>query len=227
VVAYNQGTETGLSNSKILLLLFAVATALAQATAQASNEPEKKDELGLVIGATVLPSQTLGSGISTSPGSLIFTPSLALGAEFDRGLTASQHLRILAGVDFLASPLDVKLDQRSVNAIPEYAYIFLTPHVRVKFHPTGAISPWFLLGGGYTRYAESAPPGGLRAATNTGALEFGGGIDTAPVRRVWKIPVGFRLEVRDFYTGHPNYNLPVSGNLQHNIVFTGGLLVGF
>jgi hypothetical protein len=84
-----------------------------------------------------------------------------------------------------------------------------------------------LLGGGYTRYAESAPPGGLRAATNTGALEFGGGIDTAPVRRVWKIPVGFRLEVRDFYTGHPNYNLPVSGNLQHNIVFTGGLLVGF
>jgi hypothetical protein len=97
----------------------------------------------------------------------------------------------------------------------------------VKFHPTGPISPWFLLGGGYTRFAESAPPGALRVATNTGALEFGGGIDTAPVRRVWKIPIGFRVEVRDFYTGQPNYNLPVSGNLQHNIVFTGGLLVGF
>ena len=216
-----------MSNSKILLLLFAVVTALAQATAQESNEPAKKDELGLVIGATVLPSQTLASGISANPASLTFRPSLALGAEFDRGLTASQHLGILAGVDFLASPLDVKLDQRPVNAIPEYAYIFLTPHIRVKFHPQGAISPWFLLGGGYTRYAESAPRGALRAATNTGALEFGGGIDTSPVRRVWKIPIGFRLEVRDFYTGQPNYNLPVSGNLQHNIVFTGGLLVGF
>jgi hypothetical protein len=219
--------ETGLSNKKIVVFLFEVATALAQATAQVGNEPEKKHELGLVIGATVPPSQTVPSGISTNPGSLTFTPSLALGAEFDRGLTASQHVRILAGVDFLASPLDVKLDQRPVNAIPEYAYIFLTPHIRVKFHPTGPISPWFLLGGGYTRFAESAPPGALRVATNTGALEFGGGIDTAPVRRVWKIPIGFRVEVRDFYTGQPNYNLPVSGNLQHNIVFTGGLLVGF
>ena len=216
-----------MSNRKILVLLFAVATALAQAAAQASNEPKKKDELGLVIGATVIPSQTLASGVSANPASLTFTPSLALGAEFDRGLTASQHLGILAGVDFLASPLDVKLDRRPVNAIPEYAYIFLTPHIRVKFHPTGAISPWLLLGGGFTRFAESAPPGGLRTATNTGALEFGGGIDTAPVRRVWKIPIGFRLEVRDFYSGQPNYNLPVSGNLQHNIVFTGGLLVRF
>ena len=217
----------GLSNSKILLLLFAIASALAQATAQASNEPEKKDELGLVIGATVAPSRTLASGISANPESLTFTPSLALGAEFDRGLTASQHLGILAGLDFLASPLDVKLDQRPVNAIPEYAYIFLTPHIRVKFHPKGAISPWLLLGGGYARYAESAPPGAQRAATNTGALEFGGGIDTTPVRRVWRIPIGFRLEVRDFYSGQPDYNLPVSGNLQHNIVFTGGLLVGY
>lgn len=209
------------------MFLLAVATATAQATAQASNEPKKKDELGLVIGATVIPSQTLASGVSANPASLTFTPSLALGAEFDRGLTASQHLGILAGVDFVASPLDVKLDRRPVNAIPEYAYIFLTPHIRVKFHPTGAIAPWLLLGGGYTRFAESAPPGGLRTATNTGALEFGGGIDTAPVRRVWKIPIGFRLEVRDFYTGQPNYNLPISGNLQHNIVFTGGLLVRF
>ena len=216
-----------MSNKKIVVFLFAAATALFPVTAQASNEPEKRDELGLVIGATVPSTQTLANGISASPASLTFRPSFALGAEFDRGLSASRQLGVLAGVDFLASPLDVKLDQRLVNAIPEYAYIFLAPHIRVKFHPTGAISPWFLLGGGYTRYAESAPPGGLRAATNTGALEFGGGIDTAPVCRVWKIPVGFRLEVRDFYTGHPHYNLPVSGNLQHSIVFTGGLLVGF
>src|SRR5260370_20957641 len=159
--------ETGLSNRKILVLLFAVAIALAQATARASNEAWKKHELGLGIGGAVPPRQTLASGISANPASLTFTPSLALGAEFDRGLTASQHLAILAGVDFLASPLDVKLDQRPVYAVPEYAYIFLTPHIRVKFHPTGAISPWILLGGGYTRFAESAPPGGLRTANNT------------------------------------------------------------
>lgn len=216
-----------MSKRRILVLLFAVATALAQATAQANNEPEKKNELGLVIGATVTPSQTVASGIVANPGNLTFTPSLALGAEFDHGLTTSRHFGILAGVDFLASPLDVKVDQRPVNAIPEYAYIFLTPHIRVKFHPTKAISPWLLLGGGYTRFAETPPFGAPKTAVNTGALEFGGGIDTASVLRVWKIPIGFRLEVRDFYTGQPNYNLLVRGNLQHNIVFTGGLLVGF
>ena len=129
----------------------------------------------------------------------------------------------------MASPLDVKLDQRPANVIPEYAYIFLTPHVRVKFHPDGAISPWLLLGGGYTRYTESRPPAvtAFKAGTNTGALEFGGGIDTGAIHRFWKVPIGFRLEVRDFYAGTPNYNLPVSGNMQHNVVFTGGLLIKF
>ena len=209
------------------MVLLAFMSSLPHASAQAANDAQKKNEVGLVIGATVTPSQQLASGISATPQTLTFKPSLALGTEFDHRLNASEGLGILAGLDFLASPLDVKLDQRSVNAIPEYAYIFLTSHIRVKFHPKGAISPWFLLGGGYARYAESAPPGGLRTATNTGALEFGGGIDTTPVRRVWKIPIGFRLEVRDFYAGQPNYKLPVSGNFQHNIVFTGGLLVGF
>jgi len=216
-----------LSYREVVALVFAVAATLLQATAQTSNEREKKNELGLVIGATVTPSQTLASDISANPRTLTYKPSLAMGAEFDHRLNGSKRLGILAGVDFLASPLDVKLDERPVNAIPEYAYIFLTPHIRLKFHPEGPISPWLLLGGGYTRYAESAPPGGLRTATNTGALELGGGVDAAPVARVWKIPIGFRLEIRDFNTGQPNYNLPLSGNLQHNVVFTGGLLVGF
>jgi hypothetical protein len=215
-----------LSNKKIVFL-FAVAGTLLPATAQTSVEREKIYELGLVIGATVTPSQTLASGISANSRTLTFTPSLAMGAEVDHRLNRGRRLKMLAGVDFLASPLDVKLDERPVNVIPEYAYIFLTPHIRAKFHPQGTISPWVLLGGGYTRYAESAPAGGLRAATNTGALELGGGVDTAQVARVWKIPIGFRLEVRDFYTGQPNYNSALSGNLQHNVVFTGGLLVGF
>jgi hypothetical protein len=222
-----QPTKTELSNKTIVVLVLSVAAALLPAAAQTSDEREKSNELGLVIGATVTPSQTLASSISGNPRTLTFKPSLAVGAEFDHRLNRSKRLGILAGVDFLASPLDVKLDERPVNVIPEYAYIFLTPHIRAKFHPQGTISPWLLLGGGYTRYAESAPPGGLRAATNTGALELGGGVDTAPVARVWKMPIGFRLEVRDFYSGQPNYNLPLSGNLQHNVVFTGGLLVKF
>ncbi len=35
---------------------------------------------------------------------------------------------------------------------------------------------------------------------------FGGGVDTRTVIHVLKIPIGFRVEVRDFYSGLPNYN---------------------
>ena len=124
----------------IVAFLFAFATLIPYAKAQASGEA-KKNEVGLVIGATVTPSQTLASGISATPRTLTFNSSLALGAGFDHRLSTSKRLAVLAGVDFLASPLDVKLDQRPPSAIPEYAYVFLTPHLRVKFHPNGAISP--------------------------------------------------------------------------------------
>ena len=36
---------------------------------------------------------------------------------------------------------------------------------------------------------------------------------------------GRKLEVRDFYAGQPN--LPIRGSMQHNVAFTGGLLIKF
>jgi hypothetical protein len=92
-----------------------------------------------------------------------------------------------------------KVSQQSQNAIGQYAFIFPTPHVRVKFHPAGAFSPW---------------------------LSFGGG-DTRPIVHILKIPIGFRIEVRDFYSGLPNYNQKVTGNLQNNLSFNGGFLIRF
>jgi hypothetical protein len=208
----------------VLVLMLSLAAWLPHAQAQAKNE------IGLVIGATVTPSQTLSGVTPPSSATLAFKPSLALGAEFDRRFHAGKHIVILGGVDFLASPLDVKLDQRPTSVTPEYAYVFLTPHIRVKFHPNGPLSPWLLFGGGYARYAEATPPGlatAFKAGTNTGALEIGGGVDTHVILHVLRVPIGFRFEVRDFYAGLPNYNLPVSGSLHNNVVFTGGLLIKF
>jgi hypothetical protein len=224
-----ESTGVEMSKKTVLILLVAFMTWLPHANAQAANDTQKKNEVGLVIGATVTPGLTLASGISATPRTLTFKPSLALGAEFDHRLNASQGLGVLVGLDFVASPLDVKLDQRPPNVIPQYAYLFLTPHIRVKFRPNGAIVPWLLLGGGFARLTGVAPSTAIafKAGTNTGALVFGGGIDTGIVHRFWKIPVGFRLEVRDFYSGQANYNLPLSGSMQHNIVFTGGLLIKF
>jgi hypothetical protein len=48
---------------------------------------------------------------------------------------------------------------------------------------------------------------------------LGGGIDTRAILHVSKIPIGFRVEVRDFYSGSPNHNRAVNGS-QNNVVFT-------
>ena len=212
-------------------LIMAVAFVSAPALAQ------EKNEVGLVIGGIVTPSQSLSPGASlVGPGGAVlsnrdisFDPSLTLGAEYDRTLALKRKFAIDGGADFLASPFDVKVSQQSQNAIGQYAFIFLTPHVRVKFHPGGTFSPWLSFGGGYARFLEKAPTAGpsFKPGTNTGTFVFGGGVDTRTVIRVFKIPIGFRIEVRDFYSGLPNYNLKVTGNLQNNLTFTGGLLIRF
>ncbi len=215
-------------------LFMAVALWSVPALAQ---ERQERNEVGLQIGGIVTPSQGLTQGASLiGPGGttlptqdLPFNSSLTLGAEYDRAVVHRHKFAIDGGVDFLASPLDVKLSQKSQNAIGQYAFVFLTPHVRLKFHPEGAFSPWLLFGGGYARFRESAPTAvpSFKGGTNTGTFVFGGGVDTRPVIRIRKIGVGFRFEVRDFYSGLPNYNVNVGGGLQTNLAFTGGLLLKF
>lgn len=198
---------------------------------------QEKNEVGLVIGGVVTPSQTLSPGASIigPTGSVLPTrsitldSSLTLGAEYDRHLALKGRFGIDGGVDFLASPYDVKLSQQSQNVIDQYAFLFLTPHVRVRFHPSGAFSPWVSFGGGYARFLEKAPIAApsFRPGTNTGTFVFGGGVDTRTIVHVLKIPIGFRIELRDFYSGLPDYNQKTIGNLQNNLAFTGGLLIRF
>jgi len=212
-------------------LIMAVAFLSVPALAQ------EKNEVGLVIGGIVTPSQTLSPGVSLiGPGGTVlpnrditFDSSLTLGAEYDRTFVLKQKFAIDCGADFLASPFDVKVSQQSQNAIGQYAFIFLTPHVRVKFHPNGVFSPWLSFGGGYARFLEKAPTAApsFKPGTNAGTIVFGGGVDTRTVVHLLKIPIGFRIEVRDFYSGLPNYNQTVTGNLQNNLAFTGGLLIRF
>src|SRR6266481_5788754 len=145
--------------NRIKLLIGLVAAISFWSLPALAQERQERNEVGLVIGGIVTPSQTLSPGASLiGPGGtalpnrdITLDSSLTLGAEYDRTLVVKQKFAIAGGVDFLASPLDVKLSQQSQTAIGEYAFIFLTPHVRVKFHPDGVFSPWLSFGGGYAR----------------------------------------------------------------------------
>lgn len=206
----------------VSVLLFCISLCAMPEGLRAENTT--RNEVGLVIGATITPDVTLAAG-----GSLQYNPSLALGVEYDRRLFSYHHATLLTGVDFLASPLDVKLSSPPANVTPNYAYIFLAPHVRVNFNAEGTLQPWLLFGGGYTAFTAARPSTATSysGGTNTGTLEFGGGVDTKPLVHLVGIPIGARLEVRDFYSGQPNYNQLVPSGLQNNVVFTGGLLIRF
>ena len=213
-----------------LACIFAAVISSTCVAQSASTQSISKNEIGLVIGATETPNIGLRRG-----GNINLNSSLALGAEYDR-LLLGQHTALYAGIDFLASPLDVKLSRPLSDVSPEYAYLFLTPHVKVKFNATGALQPWLLLGGGYADFAPARPQTGnvnVAGHGSTGTLEFGGGIDTKPLVRLKGIPklgtlpIGARFEVRDFYSGQPDYGVRTNSSFQHNLAFTGGLVLHF
>ncbi len=209
---------------KILLCLL-----LSGWTAGALADSAQKNEVGLVIGATLTPDVGLARG-----GEVKLDPSVSFGVEYDR-LLLDRGIGLYGGVDFLASPFDVKASNPAAGISPEYAYLFLTPHVRVKLHPGGALEPWLLLGGGYANFAPKQPADSevvVTGAGSTGALVFGAGIDTRPIvhLRLPLLPglsVGGRLEARDFVSGQPKYGVPTSSSVQHNVNLGGGLLLRF
>lgn len=211
-------------------VLFGLAFLSATAVLAQAGEGPRKNEIGLVIGATETPGIGKSSG-----GTINLNSSLVLGAEYDRQLLG-KRTTLFVGADFLASPADVKVSYPPSVVSPEYAYLVLSPHIKVKFNSNRALQPWLSFGGGYADFSPASPRAGnvdVKGQGNTGALEFGGGVDTwsliqfkgVPLLR--NLPIGGRLEVRDFYSGQPHYGVETRGDFQNSLAFTGGLLVRF
>lgn len=76
------------------------------------------------------------------------------------------------------------------------------------------------------RKGSTETPNTNRIGTNRGAVQFGAGLDLrTPVKILF--PIGLRVEVRDFYSGKPNYGANASDGYQHNVVFSGGFTLHF
>jgi hypothetical protein len=207
----------------IAMLLLVYGTTVLSGRAQDNHA----NELGLLLGAAVTPELAL----SAPPGARIdFAAGLTFQATYARRLFAVPLAQLSLEFPLLAAP---SVDTRSTNVdVPsEYASLFITPGLRVKFAPASPLSPWFSVGGGYARFDEAKQrqdnsPNPGRIGRNTGALQFGGGMDIrTPVSIL--LPISLRLEVRDIYSGKPTYNTDTGGSLQHNLVFSGGFVVHF
>jgi hypothetical protein len=156
--------------------------------------------------------------------------------QFDRGTTYQATLawrvwrtdaaQLSIEVPFIASPAFTVVPPRA--SVPlEYASLYLTPGIRVTVLPRAQVSFFGAIGGGYARYSESRlkadrSPNPDQRDTNAGALQFGGGVDVRAFG--W---LGFRGELRDVYTGAPNFSLATPGPGVHNVIGSGGLVVRF
>ena len=183
----------------------------------------QKHELGLMLGVNSGPKRDFEL---PSPGSLSVDSGITYAANYGVRLSGGGAAALYFEIHFAATPLQ---DVASGNpTIPrDYASLFLTPGLRVKFAPGFFVSPYIAAGGGYALFEQSSnlpdgtPNPGPRQ-THRGAIDVGGGVDV----RVWRW-LALRGEVRDFYSGNPSYNVAVSGSRQHNIVASGGFVLRF
>lgn len=188
----------------------------------------------------------LGSGAVDAGAQTRFNVGLLLGStratdegtvlQFDRGTTyqatfawrvwRNDPLNLSIEVPFIASPA-FTVGARGPALPLEYASLYLTPGIRITFLPNAPVSFFGAFGGGYARYSESKlkadrSPNPNQRDTNTGAVQFGGGIDVRGFG--W---LGFRGELRDVRTGVRNFSIPTPGQQVHNVIGSGGLVVRF
>jgi opacity protein-like surface antigen len=171
-----------------LLLLSAFAiTSFAQEDAAHKNEPD----FGLggipALSRSNTPSLDAGSGV-------------AFQVIYGRLLLSGHNLGLYGEFNFLASPLR-DVSSSVPTATHDFASLYLTPGIRVKFKPASRISPYAVAGGGYADYEQSTTridgqPNPVSRQLARGVFDFGAGVDV----RVWRFII-LRGEARDFTPG--------------------------
>lgn len=207
----------------VAFLSLILSVVLVTGTAKAQDD--WKNEIGLLLGGPITPSLQLNGGGKIDIGS-----GLTYQATYARRLLDGQTAALYIEVPLLAIPQQ-NVSSTSGTIPANYASLFITPGLRVKFAPQAALSPWFSVGGGYANFDVSkrllnGDPNLGRTTVNRGAAQFGGGVDIrTPIKVLF--PIGLRVEVRDIYSGKPNYNADTGSGFQHNVVFSGGFTVHF
>lgn len=198
--------------SKNVLVMTGIVVGLAVPAAA-----QDRFDVGLLIGPTFATQET---------------PALEFGRGTTYEVTFGWHVwrrgetRLTIELPFVASPAFTT--RTTGAALPkEYATAFLTPSIRATWLTDHPVSVFGSIGGGYARYSESRlrednGPNPQQLDTNTGALQFGGGVDVRGPG--W---IGFRGEVRDVWTGPRRFSIPTPGHRVHNVAISGGIVARF
>ncbi len=145
--------------------------------------------------------------------------SWAVGANFAHRIAGVPLLGLYFELPVVVAPKSVI----HVNST-DYSSLYVTPGLKVKFAPSFPISPYVAGGVGFARFHSGATSVTSDQTSTKAVFDIGGGLD-------FKIAPFFsaRAEVRDFYSGLPNFSLVSSGlsGRQNNVVPQVGLVFRF
>jgi opacity protein-like surface antigen len=175
--------------------------------------PAQPHELGFTVGRLArqeLPPLTLGGGA-------------VLQIQYGRRIAGGAGAALFGDLTMLASPLR-EVSSNNPRATRDVASLYVTPGLRVKVAPQAKASPYVTFGGGWAWYEQSTErldgrPNEAPRHAHRLALMWGGGVDVR-VRR-W---LAIRIDARDFYTGSPAFNIPISSR-RHNVAVSGGAVL--
>jgi hypothetical protein len=200
--------------------LAVVALVSSPATAQ-----DEKNQLTGIVGRTFISDEGIKGATFFNP-FVRFGNGLTFEVNYSRYLITSPVFAVSGEV-----PAVFNLDEdvnSGANVVPsDYRSYFITPAARVNLFPATAVSPWVSFGGGFGHFSEASSLifGGTNPGKSktTGVLQAGFGLDV----RIWR-RISIRGEVRDFWSGEPDFPLAPTGKTrQHNIFVGGGAIWHF
>jgi hypothetical protein len=179
----------------------------------------QKNEVAVIAGAKITPK------VGSTTNETTFSTNFAFEANYATQLAHVPAVSLHLEFPFMAAP-STDLTTSNLTAVKSYSSIFFTPALRLKILAGAPFSPWVSAGGGLAHFGPgSTTQAGTTVtttSTNKGAVEAGVGADFHPPL----LPVAFRFEARDFYTGIPNLNT-VNIKVRHNILVGGGVVLRF
>jgi len=196
--------------------LVLLVTALVAAPARAQNQ-----ELTFSLGG--IPGQT--RSFQGFAGTAQISADRSFGINYGHRFLDAKIAALYGEIEFVAIP---NRGVTSATAIvpQDFASLYLTPGLRLKFFPHSRLSPWGAIGGGYALYQQSAKLSNGQNETdkflNLGAFDYGSGLDF----RLFRF-IGLRVEVRDFLSGNPDLNVALNSSTQHNVVAGAGVILHF
>ncbi len=202
---------------------FFVAALTASIIVLAAGASAQVNDVSAGLGRTFISDQGV-QGTTLLDSNIHFGDGFSYSLSYGRRLVDIGIASLTVEVPFVHDPT-AGLNYGN-NVVPkDFGAFYLTPSIRVNAFPHFAVSPWISGGGGFAHFSPNSQLeyGGASAAksTTTGAIQLGAGLDVTLIGSL-----KLRGELRDFYTGEPDFNLKPQKHM-HNMFAGAGIVFSF